>query len=82
MTMHEINGQLLVIEKLEKDLKHEEFMAKNLEKCIDFSKDYAEFYLDMQKKILSDEDLGLHWRNLITIIKLSTEKSVKGITNE
>ena len=81
MTMHEINGQLSVIEQLEKDLKQEEFMIRNLEKCINFSKDHAEFYLNMQRKILSDEKIGLLWKNLITIIKLSSEKSVKGITN-
>ena len=79
MNLHAENAQLNVIELLLTKLEEIEFQVRNYKKVIAFSKDHADFYIDMQRKCFSDPETLRAWKIFITMAKLSLD-NVKGIT--
>ena len=69
-----------VIRMLEQSIKnlHDDMNAK--EKKLATIKDKANFYIQMQRKILADRDIHREWECFIILMKLTLDRSIKGLT--
>lgn len=79
MNLHASNAQQNVIDLLNEKLNGLKFEVRNYEKVIGFSKDHAEFYLDMQRKIIADPEIMKAWKIFIAITKMAID-STEGVT--
>jgi hypothetical protein len=80
MNQNMSEGQERVIDELEQKISALTKTVSEKEKLLAKKSDKAEFYLHMQRKILGDPALVKEWEAFVIMMKLTLDRSIKGLT--